>query len=100
MIKLLRRMILAITYSDQLEELVKEMQRAKEDEVRLSRGMNLNLCLKHQQERNGSHYAEHNCDHCKLEEQLKVSNAKVVSLAEEKCEILTTHVPSVYLRPS
>ena len=26
----------------------------------------LNLCIKHKQESNGSHYAECNCDYCKL----------------------------------
>jgi len=32
---------------------------------------NLSLCLEHKQEWKQSHYAEHNCDHCKLEKRLR-----------------------------
>lgn len=31
-----------------------------------SRKHNLNLCYKHRQEQNFSHYSEKNCDYCKL----------------------------------
>ena len=30
---------------------------------------NLNLCLDHKQEWKQSHYASHNCDHCKLQKE-------------------------------
>ena len=34
---------------------------------------NLKLCLKHKQEPNQSHFAEHNCDYCKQQERLKTA---------------------------
>lgn len=42
----------------------------------------LNLCSKHKQEWKQSHFAEVNCDHCKLERQLTAANARVKELED------------------
>lgn len=36
-----------------------------------SRKHHLNLCIKHQQEQNRSHFSEHNCDYCKALKRIK-----------------------------
>lgn len=46
----------------------------------MSQKNNLNLCLGHKQEWKQSHYAEHNCDYCRL---------------EKECENLREHYHSV-----
>lgn len=57
---------LLFSYNDQLEELLVKMKRDKENKERDARRHHLDLCLKHKQERNHSHFSEHNCDYCKL----------------------------------
>ena len=65
---------LIFTYSGELEQVVSDMRQKVEDEERLTRAHNLNLCYKHRQESSHSHYSPHNCDYCKLQEQaLKVA---------------------------
>jgi hypothetical protein len=45
----------------------KRLMTAKGDLLRLeTKHHNLNLCYKHRQEQNRSHYSEKNCDYCKL----------------------------------
>lgn len=54
---------------------VYEIIREKEAERIIAEAKNnahrLNLCFKHRQEQNHSHYSENNCDHCKLLEKVK-----------------------------
>lgn len=61
-----QRLIYVFRCGPELAELLAH----KEEEIRqrdyAATKDNLNLCFKHQQERNHSHFSEHNCDYCKL----------------------------------
>lgn len=43
---------------------------------------NLELCKGHKQEWKQSHYAEHNCDYCKLEKQIEISVGLIKGMLE------------------
>lgn len=43
---------------------------------------NLDLCKDHKQEWKQSHYAEHNCDYCKLEKQLEMAVWRIKDMLE------------------
>lgn len=62
---------LVFTYGSELQEILDDKRKAREEAERLARLRNLHLCLEHQQERNRSHYSPKNCHHCKLIEELK-----------------------------
>ena len=47
-----------------------QLDKQQQQEALESTKHNLHLCLKHKQEKNQSHYSEHNCDYCNLENQL------------------------------
>lgn len=68
-IRLIKRFRFIMAYSAEIDELLKEQlderRRAKENAEREERRHMLNLCYKHRQEPNHSHFAEHNCDYCK-----------------------------------
>lgn len=53
-----------------VKRLVKAEVRRTQDNLREAESKHLNLCLTHQQEKNRSHYAEHNCCYCKLEKEI------------------------------
>jgi hypothetical protein len=74
---LFSKLELIFTYGKELEELLKKMRHEEEEAQRLMRVENLNLCIRHQQERNGSHFAEHNCDHCHVLKELKTARQSV-----------------------
>jgi len=65
--KLFKRLKLIFTYPGEIDQILIEAREKKEEELRLSRGNNLNLCTSHQQASFGSHHAKHNCDYCKLQ---------------------------------
>lgn len=64
--KLLKRLIFIFTYGPEIDEVMVERRKANEEAERKKRQHHLQLCVKHQPVSPGSHYAEHNCDHCKL----------------------------------
>lgn len=68
---ILKKLNLIFTYGNELEQVLKDVKKKKEDEAFKACANHLNLCLKHQQERNHSHFSEKNCDYCKL---LKLEN--------------------------
>ena len=68
---------LVITYGRELEQLLTSMRQENERKEREARAHHLHLCLKHQQEQNRSHYAEHNCDYCKLLKEVNELRAKL-----------------------
>jgi hypothetical protein len=43
----------------------------------MSKAKRLNLCMEHKQENNQSHFANHNCDHCKA---LAINDELLVAL--------------------
>ena len=71
MLNFLKKLKLVFSYGPELEEILNELRRAREDQEHKAKQHHLHLCLKHQQEQNRSHYAEHNCDYCKLTEKVK-----------------------------
>jgi hypothetical protein len=70
MMKLLKRLLLVLTHSGQLDTIVENMKQDAKEADRLARQDNLQLCIKHQPQSIGSHYSEHNCDHCQVLDQL------------------------------
>ena len=63
---ILRKLLLIFNYGPELEDVLKKLQAKRKHDLFIARSHHLSLCLKHQQEHNRSHYAEQNCDHCKL----------------------------------
>jgi hypothetical protein len=63
--KLFKKLKLVFTYGDELEALLESQRLENIRAERDARRDHLFLCLKHQQESQRSHYAEHNCDYCK-----------------------------------
>ena len=57
---------LIFTYGPDLEEVLKEKKREREDAERKTNRHRLDLCFKHRQEQNRSIFSEGNCDYCKL----------------------------------
>jgi hypothetical protein len=53
---------------------IRAVEEARSDALRKAKSTNLQLCFDHQQESNGSHYSEHNCDHCKALRKIDVLN--------------------------
>lgn len=64
--RFIKRLWLALTYGPELEEVLIIRRREAEGKRREDDQHRLHLCYRHRQERNHSHYAEHNCDHCKV----------------------------------
>lgn len=73
MYELLLRLKWALTADQDFLEQVRVRRVAREEAEREARKHHLNLCAKHQQEQNHSHYSEKNCDYCKLLKQLEGS---------------------------
>ncbi len=74
--KVLRSIKLSFLYGEELEVLLKQIKYKKEQEQFELKKDNLNLCLRHQQEENRSHYSEDNCDHCKVLKKLTLDTIK------------------------
>lgn len=53
------------TTPSQLNQAIADVKKEQEIHKQQAKLHNLRLCLKHQPLNPGSHYAEHNCDHCK-----------------------------------
>lgn len=60
-----KKLWLVFTYGDEIDGVLVEARRNLREAARRAKVENLNLCLKHQPANVGSHYSEHNCDHCK-----------------------------------
>jgi hypothetical protein len=60
------KLILVFTYGEGLEELLSTKDDEKREAKRLLEKDHLTLCVRHQQESCCGHFAEHNCDYCKL----------------------------------
>lgn len=91
-ISLFKKLKFVFSYGEELEKLLKEERKkiqAAERELNFTR---LDLCKEHQQKSYGSHYAKHNCDHCKLleaKEELTRENFKLeTSLHDVKNELM------------
>lgn len=94
---MLKAIWLAITRRDEIEEFLRKEQIAREEAERKDRIHNLKLCVKHKQERNQSHYSEHNCDHCKLQaevERLKVAELYANAAARHRAKKEPSHESS------
>lgn len=61
-----KKLLFLFKYSKEIEILLAQKRKEKEDAEFQARRHHLKLCLKHQQERNRSHFSESNCDYCKL----------------------------------
>jgi len=46
--------------------LLDNLREEEKERKRIASLSYLDLCIRHQQRSIGSHYSEHNCDHCKL----------------------------------
>jgi hypothetical protein len=68
---LIARLKLVFKYGPELDGMLEMERRRKADIEFEARKNHLHLCPKHKQECNHSHYAEHNCDYCKLLEENK-----------------------------
>lgn len=66
MMVLLQKIKILFLYGPELEEIVNKLKKEKAEMLWESRKNNLNLCYKHRQEHNHSHYSEQNCDYCNL----------------------------------
>ena len=64
---IIRALRLAMSYPNELEGMLQEERKKREQEVRDAQKDRLDLCYRHQPDSPGSHFAEHNCDYCKLE---------------------------------
>jgi hypothetical protein len=69
--KWLNRLKLVFTYGEELDQVLIEKRRLKEEQIREEQKYHLNLCKKHQQESNHSHFSENNCHFCQLLKTLK-----------------------------
>jgi len=67
-------LMLILNYGPELEELLKEKKQERLEAECEANAHRLNLCFKHRQEQNHSHFSEHNCDYCKLQNQLLTTN--------------------------
>jgi hypothetical protein len=67
------RLKLIFTYGEGLEELLSAKDDEKREAERLLTVDNLSLCVRHQQESCVGHFADHNCDYCKLEVNLNIA---------------------------
>jgi len=71
---ILKRLKFVFTHKTDIESLLKKEQQAREEIEFNEQRYHLNLCLKHQQERNRSHFSEANCDYCKLLNAITLNN--------------------------
>lgn len=74
-----KKLLFVFRYGDEILSLIKKENEEKREADRKLRQYNLNLCLAHQQERNRSHYSEHNCDYCKLQKEISNLKKQIIS---------------------
>lgn len=67
-----KRLRLALSYGPELEGILREERRRREEAEREARREYLSLCARHQQRTPGARHAEHNCDHCQALQTLRV----------------------------
>lgn len=75
-----KRLIYLITAGDALDELIKEEKRKAYDLKQENNRYRLDLCYKHRQEQNHSHFSPNNCAYCKLEAKKNALKLQVSSL--------------------
>ncbi len=68
--KFFKRLRLVLSYGPEIDELLEATQKEREARRWEANKHRLNLCYKHRQEPDQSHYSPHNCDHCRLLERL------------------------------
>jgi hypothetical protein len=61
-----KKLMFLFNHLDVIDILIEKERTARIETDKQEKKDNLRLCKKHQQERNHSHFAEHNCDYCKL----------------------------------
>jgi hypothetical protein len=61
-----KKLMFVFSHLAVIDTLIQKERTAQMEANHKAREHHLNLCLKHQQEGNRSHFAEHNCDYCKL----------------------------------
>ncbi len=66
---IINKLKLMFTYGPEIEKVLAEIADQNREIERQANRYRLKLCGKHKQEANQSHYAEHNCDYCKLQNQ-------------------------------
>ncbi len=65
-----KRLKYLLTAPAELDELIEDIKTKAADEERIANRSRLDLCYRHRQEQNNSHFSPHNCDYCKLEEKI------------------------------
>lgn len=78
---LISKLRLLFAYGPELEIFLKHIREERAEKDRRARLHHLNLCVKHQQESNRSHYTEKNCHYCQLQ-------AKIDHLEVSKCGVI------------
>ncbi len=73
--RFIERLMLVFTYGPELDEVLQDTRRKKQEEKWEADRHRLRLCEKHQQESTYSHYAPCNCHYCRLLEHLDKENA-------------------------
>lgn len=61
------RLVYLFTAPREVEELILDKRAEFKRQDYENQRHRLNLCYKHRQEQNHSHYSEHNCHHCQLQ---------------------------------
>lgn len=61
------RLRLVLTYGPEIKQILQERRREQERKQAEEHKYRLNLCYKHRQEQNRSHFAEHNCHYCQAQ---------------------------------
>lgn len=69
------KLALIFTSGPELLEIIQEKRVARIHREAEENRYRLKLCYKHRQEQNRSHFAEHNCDHCKALARIKILEA-------------------------
>lgn len=62
-----KRLMFLLTAGPEIDAIIKEEKRKALIKAHEDNAHRLNLCYKHRQEQNHSHFSSHNCDYCKLE---------------------------------
>lgn len=76
---LLKRLRYLLTAPAELDGLIEELKKKKQAaEIEANRHC-LNLCFKHRQERNRSHYCEANCHYCQLQNYSESLHTELIS---------------------
>jgi len=89
--KLIEKLVLVFTHGDEINSLLKQKRINKLEAEFKAKRFELDLCKMHQPKSPGSEFAQHNCDHCKLEKKYQYLRDKVNNKSFSNAIALTTH---------